>query len=159
MTEPEIKKQTYKISGMHCASCALVIEDKLKKLPGVVKAGVNYATQKAAVEYNGAQCDDSAVVKTVKDSGYEAVPVGEETDFDHDQAAREKEIRKERNTFILSLILTMPVIILSMILRDRSFDSKVAQSFLAGLVQFLLGLDFIAACITPPKTVPPTWTL
>ncbi len=36
----------------------------------------------------------------------------------------------------------MPVIILSMILRDRSFDSKVAQSFLAGLVQFFIGFRF-----------------
>ena len=137
------KKQTYNISGMHCASCALRIEDNLKKLPGIKSASVNFATQKAAVEYDRANGDDAAVMKTVKETGYTATLAGEEPeDFDHEQALREKQIRYERNTFLVSLILTLPVVILSMILRNKSYESFVTQAILAGIVQFFIGARF-----------------
>ncbi len=136
------KKQNYLISGMHCASCALLIEDSLKKLPGVKSAVVNYATQKANVEYDCDNCGDDKVVEAVKQSGYSAVPLSGEDNTDKNQALREMEMRKERNYFFISLILTIPVVVFSMVLRDKSFSSKVAQSILAGVVQFFIGWRF-----------------
>ncbi|HBB02707.1 TPA: hypothetical protein DCZ16_02865 [Candidatus Peregrinibacteria bacterium] len=44
-----MKKTTIPITGMHCASCAINIERKLKKLDGVSNANVNYATNRAVV--------------------------------------------------------------------------------------------------------------
>ena len=44
-------KKILKIKGMHCASCATLIERKLKKVPGIINANVNYATEKASVEF------------------------------------------------------------------------------------------------------------
>ena len=46
-------KQTYNIEGMHCASCALLIENNLKNVAGIKKATVNFATQKATGEFDG----------------------------------------------------------------------------------------------------------
>lgn len=46
-----MKKISFPISGMHCASCARNIERKLGKVEGVTNASVNYAAEKAYVEY------------------------------------------------------------------------------------------------------------
>lgn len=135
-------KQTYNIEGMHCASCALVIENSLKEISGVKKAAVNFATQKATVEFSGTRPLDEIVAAAVRGAGYKASPVGGEDETDANQKLREKEIRKERNLFLVSLILTVPVVILSMILLNKSFESKVAQSILAGIVQFFIGWRF-----------------
>lgn len=137
------RKKKYAISGMRCASCALTIESNLKKVPGVKKAYVNFATQEAEVEHGGDEHTGQNIIKAVKDSGYEATAIQQEDEaVDQSQVLREKEIRKERNLFILSLVLSLPVLVLSMILRDVSMQSKVVQSLLAGIVQFYVGFRF-----------------
>ncbi len=137
------KKQGYNISGMHCASCALTIENNLKKLPGIKTANVNFATQKATVEYDCDNCDDQKVFQAVKSAGYRAsLTETEEELADYSQTVREQEIKKERNLFILSLVLSLPVVVLSMILKDMSFPSRITQSVLAGIIQFYIGWRF-----------------
>lgn len=126
---------------MHCASCALMIENKLNNLSGVKSAQVNSATEKATIEYDCDFCDSEKIIKTVKDAGYGARLVDEETADEH-QSQHEQAIRKERNQFIFSLVLTIPVAILSMILRDESYQSKLIQTILAGIVQFYIGSRF-----------------
>ena len=59
------------IEGMTCASCAARIERTLNKLDGV-SASVNYATEKAAVEYDPAQVTPAALVEAVEQVGYSA---------------------------------------------------------------------------------------
>ncbi|PIS04676.1 MAG: copper-translocating P-type ATPase [Candidatus Buchananbacteria bacterium CG10_big_fil_rev_8_21_14_0_10_42_9] len=141
MANQPTKKQ-YDISGMHCASCSITIENNLKKLPGVKNAAVNFATQKASVE---GDVGDQEIIEAVKQSGYRATPIvgsnGNESP-DHGDAVREVEIKKERNLFILSLVLSVPIVTMSMVLRDTSFQSKVIQSLLAGIVQFYVGFRF-----------------
>lgn len=44
-----MKKISFPISGMHCASCALNIQRVLKRVPGVTQASVNYAAEQAIV--------------------------------------------------------------------------------------------------------------
>src|SRR3989338_4545535 len=48
----QIKKIILPIKGMHCASCAATIEKSLKRLKGVSSANVNFASEKAAVDYD-----------------------------------------------------------------------------------------------------------
>lgn len=137
-------EKTFKIRGMHCASCALTIEGNLEKLRGVIKANVNFATEKAIVEYDCDKCDEKKVIESIESAGYKAESAGEakEDESDRDQKAGNEEIRKERNIFIFSLIITIPVVVLSMILRDTTFQSKAIQSVLAGIVQFYVGWRF-----------------
>src|SRR5680860_1256416 len=144
MTEnKKIEKKEFKIKGMHCASCALVIENSLEKMPEIKKADVNFATEKLYVEYDCDKCTDENIIKSVKEIGYEAsVTTEDENSFDHEQKERENEINKERNLFVISLILSLPVFILAMVLKDMSFESKVIQAVLAGIVQFYIGWRF-----------------
>src|SRR3989338_5012677 len=69
----EIKKIILPIKGMHCASCAMNIEKKLKKVSGVKSANVNFASEKAHVEFDAAKTDEAYLEKAVKDAGYEVI--------------------------------------------------------------------------------------
>ena len=135
-----MEKKDYSIAGMHCASCALTIEKNIKKIPGVKNISVNFPLERATVEYVGDGLDEK-IMTVVKDSGYQATPVDDQIN-NHESISRELEIKKERNLFILSLVLSLPVLILAAILRDKSFNSYLTQAFLAGLVQFYIGWRF-----------------
>ncbi|WP_321964037.1 heavy metal translocating P-type ATPase [Paraburkholderia sp. J7] len=66
------------VHGMTCASCATRVEKALAKVPGVTRASVNLATEKATVEASGGVAP-AALVAAVEKAGYEAVPVATET--------------------------------------------------------------------------------
>ena len=90
-------KDTFSISGMHCASCALIIEKNLKKLPGVKTVNVNFASQQAAVEYDPRLSPPADILAAVKASGYQAqlTKISAE-EFDHSQAfGGRKFVKKE----------------------------------------------------------------
>ena len=70
-----VKKKILKIKGMHCASCATIIERKLKKVPGVINANVNYATEKANVETEEF-VDENELNNAVKSAGYDIIESG-----------------------------------------------------------------------------------
>lgn len=70
-----VKKSILLIQGMTCSSCSQSIEKSLKKVNGVVSAQVNFAVEKAYVEYNPLNTNEDALVKAVEDAGYNATPV------------------------------------------------------------------------------------
>jgi len=57
------------IEGMTCASCVGRVEKAIAKVPGVVKASVNLATERADIAFSGAP-NVSAVVDAVRNAGY-----------------------------------------------------------------------------------------
>jgi P-type Cu+ transporter len=59
------------IEGMSCASCARTVQDALGNADGVTSAAVNYATGKAAVDYNDAQTHVAELIQTVRAAGYD----------------------------------------------------------------------------------------
>ncbi len=67
------RKESFKISGMSCAACAARIEKGLNKLEGVKKASVNFAMEKATVEFEDSVINSSKISEAVKKLGYEAV--------------------------------------------------------------------------------------
>lgn len=109
--------QTFAIEGMTCASCAQTIEKAVGKLSGVDKASVNLATEKMQVSYNPSAISVSDVIGAVSNSGYAAVLETTET---QDNSRAEKREKKEKrmkqlsNRFGISIIFTIPVLIISM---------------------------------------------
>ena len=59
------------IEGMSCASCAATVQEALTGATGVGAATVNYATAKAAVDYDDAQTGVAELIKTVRAAGYD----------------------------------------------------------------------------------------
>src|ERR1041385_5952773 len=58
------------IEGMTCASCAATVQEALAGASGVASAGVNFATNKAAIEYDSAQTNVAQLIRTVREAGY-----------------------------------------------------------------------------------------
>jgi len=73
-------KQTYPIQGMHCASCASIITDKVSKLDGVQSCEVNFATKNATIEYDDTKIQVQGIAQEVEKYGYSlTIPVQEDT--------------------------------------------------------------------------------
>jgi Cu+-exporting ATPase len=99
------------ITGMTCASCANRIERKLNKLDGVT-ASVNYATEKATVDYDAAAVDPQELIAAVEAAGYQAaLPAADEPQG----AAEEDPTAPLRRRLTVSALLALPVLLLSMI--------------------------------------------
>ena len=63
-----MKKKTFNVEGMHCTSCAMVIESDLEDAG--VKATCSYAKQTLEVEYDENMVNDEKIIQVVKNSGY-----------------------------------------------------------------------------------------
>ncbi|CAM3368135.1 cation-translocating P-type ATPase [Kibdelosporangium persicum] len=100
------------IGGMTCASCAARIERKLNKVDGVT-ATVNYATEKAKVSFPE-RVSAEELIKVVEATGYTAeLPAPPRGDEPHAEA--DDPTRALRQRLITSVVLSVPVILLSMI--------------------------------------------
>jgi Cu+-exporting ATPase len=68
-----MKKITIPIKGMHCSSCAVTTEQALKKTAGVSVANVNYAMERAVVEYDETKTSPEHLAHAIRENGYEPV--------------------------------------------------------------------------------------
>ncbi|GAA5625707.1 copper-transporting P-type ATPase [Brucella sp. NBRC 12953] len=104
------------IEGMSCASCVSKVEKALNAVPGVTRASVNLATERAHVELAG-QVPLGDLVKAVETAGYEARSL-EEARSDAKQETqsdkRDAEALELKKNVILAAVLTLPVFILEM---------------------------------------------
>ncbi len=139
------------ITGMTCANCAMNIERTLnKKVPGVVQASVNFASERAAVQYLPNLTNLEEIIAAIRQAGFDAI-LPDETGDDEDveQRARRAEIAEQTRKFIVGLFFTLPLFLLSM---GRDFGLLGAWSHalwvnwafwaLATPVQFYTGWDY-----------------
>src|SRR3546814_5804122 len=95
------------IGGMTCASCANRIEKKLNKLDGVT-ATVNYATEKARVDFTG-EVSPEELIATVEQAGYTAaLPAPKKTETTDEAATEVDPTASLRTRLLVSLVLTVP---------------------------------------------------
>ena len=120
-----MKKISFPISGMHCASCARNIERKLGKVTGVTKASVNYAAEKAYVE-----CENDVPDKNLSDAvsslGYTAHLHKEENAGDK---SKKKELANLKTKVIISGILSILIFFISHILSQIPIIGQFFQWF------------------------------
>ncbi len=103
------------ITGMHCASCAKIIEKSLSKVDGVVSAEVNYGTETAKVTFDPAKTNLQNLSNTVAPLGYSFnLPNEMENDskMDHKKQNKLKEITEMKNKVLSILPLTIISILL-----------------------------------------------
>ena len=73
MAQEKTKKIVLNIGGMSCINCANTIEKELAKLNGVTHATVNFAAEKAIVEYNPTVVDQKTIEQAILDAGYQVI--------------------------------------------------------------------------------------
>lgn len=134
-------KNTYPVLGMSCASCAARVDKTLNGLPGVYQATVNYATAIAQVEYNPKVCSDAILQSAVQDAEYDLlVDTGEDV-TNKAEEIRLARYRKIKRRTVVALLLSLPIMVISMFFEDIS-SLKYVLWILATPVVFGLGREF-----------------
>ena len=108
--EPVEQSADIPVGGMTCANCAQRVERALIRLPGVLEASVNLATERARVRFLPDTVTAGQLRQTIRDAGYEvpAETTGEqETLAPDDQESLRRDLR-------IALALTVPLLLVSM---------------------------------------------
>ncbi|WP_080423892.1 heavy metal translocating P-type ATPase [Burkholderia ubonensis] len=152
------------IGGMTCASCAGRVEKALSNVPGVARASVNLATERATV-HGAAPLDPAALIAAVTAAGYRAsrvaappagasglpaaagAPASQKPSATDADTRKRREAIRERNLVIAAALLSAPLIA-PMFAAPFGVDAMLngwLQLVLASLVQFGFGARFYRA--------------
>jgi len=164
IVQPDTDEHTLLIEGMTCASCVTRLERVLQKVPGVVDASVNLATEKARIHTTGVPV--SALIAAVQKAGFDAhidpadrAPVGDssfaESSFvgvPSSAASALSALRSLRASsslwpVVLSAALTIPLLfpMIGMLFGQDLMLPGWVQCVLATPIQFWLGARFYRA--------------
>lgn len=143
------QKLTLSISGMHCASCATLIERGLKKVPGVTSANVNFAAEKAGVVFDSTKATAADFEAAVKKSGYQGAVI---TDQDTKAEAKKRalELYKLKRKFWFGFMLSLPMLYFMLLEFFTALPGAMTLApyfaiislVLATPVQFIAGASF-----------------
>ncbi|WP_080439585.1 heavy metal translocating P-type ATPase [Burkholderia ubonensis] len=152
------------IGGMTCASCAGRVEKALSNVPGVARASVNLATERATV-HGAAPLDPAALIAAVTAAGYRAsrvaappagasglpaaagAPASQKPGAADADTRKRREAIRERNLVIAAALLSAPLIA-PMFAVPFGVDAMLngwLQLVLASIVQFGFGARFYRA--------------
>lgn len=133
---------TYRIKGMHCASCANIIEKSLSKAPGVSSVSVNYGTEKARLEFDATQTDVSKLSKHIEPLGYSIADEHEHIEVSKEDKLRE--LKSLRNKSYVSLVLA--AVAIGALVAERMFEYMIPAEVLliiAAFMLFVIGLPYL----------------
>lgn len=142
------------IQGMHCSSCAAIIERQLKKVPGVTDAKVNFAAEKASIVHDSSIAKITDLIAGVEKAGYKAISADQE-DSKAQAERQQSEIKGMWRKFLVSLVLSSPMIYF-MFMDFFAMPFKAAllpyigivSLVLATPVQFFIGSSFYKGMIS-----------
>ena len=112
--EVSSQKVIIPVRGMTCASCVSAIEKAVTVLKGVSKASVNFATEKATVEYDPSATRLSEIKKAILEAGYEPLNVEQIETEDIEREFRQRETRTLQTKLIVSITLSLPLLYIAM---------------------------------------------
>jgi P-type Cu+ transporter len=158
--EVSVMKVLLPVKGMTCASCVANVQEALGSLPGVKSASVNFATEKATVEYFPSQVGIRDFRKAIKDAGYELVETEKGEDIvEKEQREREAAYLSLKRKVIIGSALTVPIFILmewdalgfSGIIPLSQQTIFFFQLLLATPVQFWIGRHFYTGALAAAR--------
>lgn len=128
------------IDGMSCAACVARVEKVLNKVPGVLQANVNFATEKATVTYLNKEQDIAALLEAVTKAGFTAQPVIEDAPLENHKVAFKDTVWPIVISAILALPLVLPMFLMPF--GVHWMPPAWVQFLLATPIQFWLGARF-----------------
>src|SRR3989344_5042217 len=98
-----MKIQTYKIKGMHCASCASVIEKTLGKVEGVQDVSANYGNESTKLTYDESKVGVDKLSEHLEPLGYSLIIPAEHSGMKMDMSANEMGMSEDEHAEHLGL--------------------------------------------------------
>ena len=109
------------VIGMDSLHCAGIVDNALKKTKGIEKFTLNFALEKAEIDYDRSVTDFQNIRKAIVDAGYDAEMFDTGIEMDKERLSREKEIADLKSRVTLSALLTFPVLVLALPMMLKSF--------------------------------------
>lgn len=125
------------LEGMHCSSCASLIERGLKKVPGVTEANVNFAAEKASILYDESKASSNELIQAVKKTGYGATLI-DATDTEFEAKKRKHEISRLFTKFKWGFLLSLPMLYFMVLDFFPGFPGGAQIIPWIGLISFIL---------------------
>ena len=133
--------QTYKIEGMHCASCAGIIERTFKKIDGVASAEVNYGTEAVKISFDESKTNPENLSKKIEPLGYSLV-VNRDNHNIHSSGLSAKEMGMSEDEHKTHLGLGQSK--QEKLLEIKDMKSKVISAIPLALISvFVMGWDIL----------------
>src|SRR3989338_6486605 len=144
MIEEKSKKITFHIEGMHCASCAVLINKILDKQKGIKASNANFGSEMLAVDFNPEIISLPKIKEIVANLGYNLI--SKEKSEEEIKKEREKRIKGLKKRVIISFILASPIIAYYMSV--HMLNLKHAHALIIG--NYFLDLNWIYMLMTMP---------
>ncbi len=131
-----MRTQTYDVKGMHCASCASIIEKTLKKTEGVHAIEVNYGTERVKVSFDPSKTSPHELSKHIESLGYslrvppgaEMMNMSEEEHAAHAGLGRSKDEKLMEITDLRSKVISaIPLAIFSILVMGWDIAAQYAM--------------------------------
>lgn len=154
-------QHTYKVKGMHCASCVTLIEDKLKKIDGIKDVSVKLAQEKAIIDFENIAIDISTLSNIISPFGYSLEDTEKKNSLTitHDHMKMMEE--KDQNDMAIEMKFILPMIgvsffmMLWQVLSQKNFLPEMSENvyeffhhlmpIFASFVLFGIGRKYIKA--------------
>ena len=140
----EIKKETFPVLGMSCASCAARVDKTLNGQPGVQEASVNYAAATAQVVYDANECSPLVLKAAVQQAGYDLLVETENDITDEAEKAHAARYESLKKRTLWAIVLAVPIMVLSMAFMHVGWVNYVVW-LLSTPVVFVLGRGFFVS--------------
>ena len=104
-------KLVLKVKGMHCASCAILIDKLLAKQDGIIAVSTSYGAQKVALEFDEAKIQLGTIDAFVNKLGYDVIrPDEESSSVEEEEKAEEKERKLAKKRVVAAFAISSPII-------------------------------------------------
>lgn len=136
-----ITKKAFPVLNMHCAGCANNVEKTVRKLPGIVDASVNLATNTLSVSYEADKLTPGEIRAAVLSGGYDLIIEEGNLKEERKEEAQQQHYRKLKMQVIGAWIFAVPMLFLSMVFMHVPYSNEL-QLLLTLPVMILFGGSF-----------------
>ena len=144
-TKSQLTQKLYRIGGMHCASCSVLINTILQKQKGVQDVNASFGAEKLTISFDPTLITEGKIISVGKSLGYSFIEEESKTEAEFKQE-RDAHIRELRNRTIISFLLASPIIVYYMAV--HMFNLQHVHAIMVG--SLFIDLNWIYLLMTLP---------
>jgi len=119
--EKKIVRKQFPVTGMSCASCSANVEARLNKIPGVVYAAVNLASETALIEYSPTVINPQNIRETINSIGYDLIIDESDKAKEELESLQQKRYKSMKRRTFWAIALAVPLVLLSMVFMNIQY--------------------------------------
>src|SRR3989344_3023636 len=110
-------KLVLKVKGMHCASCAILIDKLIGKQPGEEKINASYGAEKVTIEFDEAKISLVEIDKLINQLGYDLIRPNEAgSTLEEEEQKEVKQIKEAGRRALIAFIISAPIVVYYMLI-------------------------------------------